>query len=616
MPTTPVLVVPLALVAAPALFAQGLQAVDPFPYGPAPVALHGQAAGARWSGGWLGVDAQHPAGLGSYWMFENDVQDAGPFQSHGTAVGTTFSNDVPAAIAGWSTTSLSLAMANLDHVDLDAHIAKFADLNHGTIAAWIKTSTSGALTILGASDSSDPSIEIALSLSNGRPWYDVRGDLNSWSQVSTTATIHDGNWHHLCVSVAGNGVATLYVDGAVVDSQHQGFFRYVFDIDKMAIGRTVDSGGGQWYFDGLIDDLAVWASPLDAAEVLQLAQGLVPPIGIAGQPVGVGPMVEAGSLVHTGCLANGLVPLGNRIVSTSTARAGRSFPDIWNLGLNTTYYLSCMLRREDTNMAIEPALVELTDSGATRGLFGWDAGGNWVVGGIGATVGAEIMQPNTDYFCVLRIDSGSASLSDVAYLKVFAPGASIPSSDSGISSVGTGLNQWTAMSPNYSSGAVMGTIWLTPTGSNRIELDELRLGKSWGDVVRSAYGSGCLGAQIGLGGRPVLGSSVSLLLGGGAPSSFAAIMLGLSSTTSAFGQLPLDVSALGGAAGCFLLQSFDTSLVTVADTTGSASATLGFPAAPAVYGLSLFAQWVSLDLGLGGPIPARFSDAVQLLLQD
>ncbi len=613
LPWQPSALLALALSLTPAIGAQNLRTIDTVPYGAAPVALHGQDAGANWASAWLGVDANHPVALGSWWQFENDVIDVGPMQSHGINNGPTYSVDVPSAIAAWSTMSLSLVAANQDHVDLTQHLSKYADLNHGTIAVWLKSSTGSALTVLGASDSSDPSHEIALSLSNGKPWFDVRGDLNSYQQVFTATTINDGTWHHMCSVSEGNGVTTLYIDGVAVDTRHQGFFRYVFDLDSMSIGRNVDSGGPQWYFDGLIDDLAIWASPLTAADVALLAQGSLPPAGFAGTTVPVGPMVATGNLVNSALLSNGIIPDGNKIVSETSARAGRSFSDRWDLTQASTYYLSCTLRREDSNAAIESALLEFTDSGATRGLFGWDGTGNWVVGGVGATTGAEVMQANTDYFCVLRIESGAI---DVASLKVFAPGANVPTDDAGITTVGTGANQWTAQSPGYASNADMSTLWLTPTGNNRIELDEIRMGSSWESVVRLAYGQGCLGAEIQATGRPVIGSGTTLQLSSGTPNNIAVLFTGFSSTTSMFGPLPLDVGLIGAPAGCTLLQSNDVSILTIADNLGNSSFLLPLPANPMLLGVEAFAQWLCLDPSQTTALPFRLSNAYQILIQN
>jgi len=223
------------------------------------------------------------------------------------------------------------------------------------------------------------------------------------------------------------------------------------------------------------------------------------------------------------------------------------------------------------------------------------------------------MQPNTDYFCVLRIDSGAT---DIAYLKVFGPSTLVPADDSGFTSVGVGANQWTAMSPAYGSGADMFTLWLTPTGSNRIELDEIRMGTSWESVVRLAYGQGCLGAEIGAAGRPVIGSSTTLLLSGGTPNDIAALFAGLSSTTSAFGPLPFDVGLVGAPAGCLLLQSNEVGALTVADALGNSSFVFPIPANPALSGAEAFAQWVCLDASVGTPLPFRLSSAYQILVQN
>ena len=75
----------------------------------------------------------------------------------------------------------------------------------------------------------------------------------------------------------------------------------------------------------MIDDLTVWSSPLTPAEVTLLATGATIPLALQGTPVPVGPTVESGSLIHTGFLANGLAPDGNRIESQSTARRREDF---------------------------------------------------------------------------------------------------------------------------------------------------------------------------------------------------------------------------------------------------------------------------------------------------
>ena len=224
------------------------------------------------------------------------------------------------------------------------------------------------------------------------------------------------------------------------------------------------------------------------------------------------------------------------------------------------------------------------------------------------------MQPNTPYFCVMRIDAVASGL-EVARLKVYGPGAVAPPDDAGLATVGPGANQWTAESTPYASGAVMDTIWLTPSGNNRIELDALRMGTSWSSVVRAAYGQGCMSAQISASGRPALGSSIDLQLTGGAPSSLCGLVLGTSASSSAFGPLPLDLALVGGPAGCFLLNSNDGMQATLADPAGNATLPLPLPSSASLYGLEAYAQWLSLDPAAAAALPVRMSDGYQVLIE-
>ena len=79
------------------------------------------------------------------------------------------------------------------------------------------------------------------------------------------------------------------------------------------------------------------------------------------------------------------------------------------------------------------------------------------------------------------------------------------------------------------------------------------MGTTWESVVRRAYGTSCLGTQISVSGRPVIGSAATVQLTGGAPGSFAAMSLGLDSTTSAFGPLLYGLGGIGAPAGVLLV---------------------------------------------------------------
>jgi hypothetical protein len=128
----------------------------------------------------------------------------------------------------------------------------------------------------------------------------------------------------------------------------------------------------------------------------------------------------------------------------------------------------------------------------------------------------------------------------------------------------------------------------------------------------STFASGCPGSL----GTTSLSPSGSLRSGNTLtvtldrlPQNLAILMEGLSSTTSAFGPLPL---ALGGFGmpGCFGRVSLDATRV-VYGTGNSASFSLTVPNNPALIGVTIFQQALVLDPAAGNPAGAVVSDAAR-----
>ena len=227
-----------------------------------------------------------------YWNFDGNVDDRSGLEHHGVlaglAGGPTFDSDVPAAIGGGE--ALLFDEFNQDHVDLSAHVGQFADLERGTVSAWMKTTDPTIGVLLAASDSSVGSNEF-------RFFYEgivtlrcgVRADGNRWMSRSTVDT-NDGFWHHVAVTVSEEG-NTLWVDGEPIsvtyeygNSASTDFFAAVPNLDTMGIGRNVDSGAGtgQWFFTGSLDDVSIYDRPLTCGQIAALAGGLPVPTPKAG----------------------------------------------------------------------------------------------------------------------------------------------------------------------------------------------------------------------------------------------------------------------------------------------------------------------------------------------
>jgi hypothetical protein len=111
----------------------------------------------------------------------------------------------------------------------------------------------------------------------------VRNDGAQLGTLSSGAVdpLFDETWHHVAVTVSG-GAVTLYVDGAPAGSGTSTFFAGVTGVDTAGIGRNKDSasGGGQWFFDGFMDEFALWSRPLSDLEIRYLAEE-----GDKGNPV-------------------------------------------------------------------------------------------------------------------------------------------------------------------------------------------------------------------------------------------------------------------------------------------------------------------------------------------
>ncbi|MBK8278316.1 MAG: tandem-95 repeat protein [Nitrospira sp.] len=226
---------------------------------------------------WVGL-LDISTGLLGNWTFDTNANDSSGNNYNGTltngaAIDTTDATDIVGVA------KLSLDGVN-DYVDLSAHSANLSGLAQGTIAGWIKT-TSTFETIFSISDTADTGSSAALFLgASGYLTYEVRENgVLQLAVYRSSATINDGNWHHVAVTVGASG-NSLYVDGVLAtagqltydagNATTQSFFSSVTSLDSMAIGRNQGSGGGTWYTTGLIDDVRVYNRVLTGGDIAQL----------------------------------------------------------------------------------------------------------------------------------------------------------------------------------------------------------------------------------------------------------------------------------------------------------------------------------------------------------
>jgi len=96
-----------------------------------------------------------------------------------------------------------------------------------------------------------------------------------YGYTSSTATISNTAWHHVAVRWAGSDYE-IYLDGSQVknaDGQFGSASKSKIAISNLSIGRRNDNGK---FFPGLVDEVAIWSTPLSASDVTDIYNSGVP----------------------------------------------------------------------------------------------------------------------------------------------------------------------------------------------------------------------------------------------------------------------------------------------------------------------------------------------------
>jgi hypothetical protein len=156
-----------------------------------------------------------------------------------------------------------------NHPSLDMSLAGPAGNGHVSISAWFRV------------DSFDRTWQALLAKGEGSNFRIARRDVGSVMSYAggsgdiPTAdlvgpSVDDGALHHL-VAISENGVSTrLWVDGELVATGGAPAVANAGNLD-LYIGENVGARGRYW--DGLIDDVAIWNRPLLDAEIASLWNG-------------------------------------------------------------------------------------------------------------------------------------------------------------------------------------------------------------------------------------------------------------------------------------------------------------------------------------------------------
>jgi hypothetical protein len=224
----------------------------------------------------------HAALVGHWTLNEGTAGDGDTIAAATGSAGTleTASDGIEHSTSGYIGNALWFDGTN-DYVDLSANVDTIGGLTTGSISLWFKTDSAahGDATgcLIAGSDSTKGSDELRVWLSNaGSIAYEIRKDAVWQCQRSYAGSYNDNAWHHVVI-VADASSVKLYVDGVLRDDSgtgSSGFFGTVPGLNRIHLGRNQDSGGGQWHYQGVLDDVRVYDHPLNLEEIALLAQRL------------------------------------------------------------------------------------------------------------------------------------------------------------------------------------------------------------------------------------------------------------------------------------------------------------------------------------------------------
>ena len=177
------------------------------------------------------------------------------------------------AAAAGNTHSIDLELASTQQLTADdsASLSITGDM---TIECWVKIESQPAnnksLTIVSKTDSDtqrsyrffNENLAGTVSLALG-----ISSDGSAQTVKRVTYTITTATWTHLAVVyTAAGGTIDFYVNGAQQGTQQSGAPTSIFDgTALLSIGANND--GGEDHFDGLIDDVRIWATTRTEAQI-------------------------------------------------------------------------------------------------------------------------------------------------------------------------------------------------------------------------------------------------------------------------------------------------------------------------------------------------------------
>lgn len=144
-----------------------------------------------------------------------------------------------------------------------------------TFSAWIKTSTTGATqNILSRDNQPTRMWQFKVESSNNKINFIRFNSSNSViTNITSSGTVTDGNWHHIVATFDNTVGSIIYVDGSNVASDAVTTNQNNATSLGPTIGAIWNSVAWADFMNGSIDAVYVWTRALSSSEVTSLYNG-------------------------------------------------------------------------------------------------------------------------------------------------------------------------------------------------------------------------------------------------------------------------------------------------------------------------------------------------------
>jgi len=207
-------------------------------------------------------DCEKCLGLLHLYRFDGDAKD-----SAGGDVATVYG---AAPVQGLYSQAYSFDGVD-DYLSLPSGSKYSADY---TVSFWMKTQDSG--TVFSFREDPKATDYLAVKMAAGKPEFRYVTYINDIGYAVASISVDDGNWHHIAAVRDGARTAKLYVDGALAaqDNDDSGSAAGIDSPHVISVGRDEQTGSD--FFEGMLDELAIWDRALTAQEVAQMSQAQEP----------------------------------------------------------------------------------------------------------------------------------------------------------------------------------------------------------------------------------------------------------------------------------------------------------------------------------------------------